>query len=311
MMNSSMTKITCTLLATILAMAGAAVAQSPEADGKLSEYKSYLISLKPSDTAAILEARDRFNQSFPPDDPNAAQGFREFRRFYESAIEANNQELFHNARLATLLMESDALTEGTIANPLLGYEKIDSEGQRRIKAEYPAEFERVIGYIKSGLRLVPDGEGGWYLAENHEFLDNILAGYDLDLIHYIRFMKENPGPILADGGMIITWDALRERIIRFEDFASRYPDLPETKSKIRPELRWQINLYLSGVDNSPVFEFGTGNLDPELKASYERFLEENKGSGYYKLVAEAYEIHKKNGFKKSAEARKFMDRLEW
>ena len=154
----------------------------------------------------------------------------------------------------------------------------------------------------SGAKVSPDGEGGWYLNENFDFLSDNLRGNKSGLAQFILFMRSESKQVVAqDAGLTISWDDLRKRIIRFETFCTRYPKLPETRQRVERELSTLMSYYLSGIDNTPAYPRSTRKLNNGLKQSYEAFLRENTASSYYSVIKNVYEILSKNGFKKSRE----------
>ena len=96
--------------------------------------------------------------------------------------------------------------------------------------------------------------------------------------------------VAEDAGLLIGWDDLRQRIGRWETFARAHPALPETRDIVRPEVVRLVAFYVIGVDNTRAYDErsrspgGTLRIDPQLMASYERFLIENRGSAYYKVI---------------------------
>jgi hypothetical protein len=99
---------------------------------------------------------------------------------------------------------------------------------------------------------------------------------------------------------MLSWDELRQRIIRWEQFANEHSQLPETEKDIRPKISWMVDVYLTGIDNSRILK-AENMLNEEVKNSYEAFLKEGTSSAHFEVVKGAFDIWNKNQFKLSKE----------
>ena len=147
------------------------------------------------------------------------------------------------------------------------------------------------------------GEGDWYLKEDPDFLLSVSSNLKGEYQEFTRFMGEESKQRLAqDAALTVSWDELRQRIIRWENFAKNHPDLPETERIIKPQLRRMMQWYLIGIDNTRAYDYddtygGTAKINAELLKSYENFIRENTDSSYFPLIQGVYDILKKYDFK--------------
>lgn len=288
--------------------AGSAAGQS---DDNISKFKNILQRMNPSRRESVIIAEKEFHKLFQKDDKNAEPGFRLFSKFYYTVIEKNSEPFFRNEDLSGMLSEFPDLADGTDENPFSGFEKLETKKKNEIRNRYAKILKEFAEYRKCGMKISPNGEGGWYLNEDFDFLSDMMDDYPLEIKDYLLFMKKAAKQVVAmDGGLVIPCDDLRKRIIRFEEFARNHPKLQETEIRISPELKNLVSIYLSGLDNTPAFDWESGTLNKEFKESYELFLKENKTSSYHRLIQQVYDIHKKHNFRKNAEAEKFIDRLK-
>lgn len=97
-----------------------------------------------------------------------------------------------------------------------------------------------------------------------------------------------------DAGLIIPWDMIRRKIIRYDMYLDKISNIDclyiikATKEKIYTYL----NAYFKGLPNS-----GIDECIKEAKSSYEKYLEENRNSKYYEIVKKYYHELERNGFK--------------
>lgn len=86
-------------------------------------------------------------------------------------------------------------------------------------------------------------------------------------------------------------DKLRKQIILWEKFINKYPNFPEI-NELKAKISDYFNAYIF-----PKYSYSEkGEIDPELKKSYEKFLVQNKDSKYYPTVQKWYSLLKKNNF---------------
>jgi hypothetical protein len=131
--------------------------------------------------------------------------------------------------------------------------------------------------------------GGWY----EEKFDAILTARYRDYL--IIKTKEIQEGFAEDAGLLISWEQLRERISVWEQYLKNHPNFIES-----PEIENYLNLYirtfLTGMDNSRIYDFNNRQLRTDVKTAYEKYISDNKGSQYYNLVKDYYEMLKNNGF---------------
>jgi hypothetical protein len=286
-----------------------ACAQGSEQSENLLKYKNTINSLNASNKESILNAKEEFYKYFMKDDKASEEGFRIFRDFYVRVINEKNSDFME---LSNIFFEEPAFYEiikGTYNNPLMGFEKLSKMDKDRIKRKYSTQLKEITGYLKSGMKISGNDGDGYYLAESFEFLTDILKNYQFDLAKFFQFMKEEETPIAIDAGLQIPWDDLRKKFLRFEKFSRDYPNLKETKEYIEPKIKELFGVYLTGLDNSPAFDWESRKLDSELKKSYEIFLIENKNSSYFEILRNYYTILEKDNFKDSDQVRKYVSDL--
>ena len=102
--------------------------------------------------------------------------------------------------------------------------------------------------------------------------------------------------VVEDNGLNIDHDKLRIYIIELENFIDKNPNFAAIE-EVRSRLNWYVDIYLNGLDNTPLYNRQNHSILPRVKISYERFLSVNYTSKYYPLVLKLYEKIRKNKFK--------------
>ncbi len=86
-------------------------------------------------------------------------------------------------------------------------------------------------------------------------------------------------------------DKLRNQIILWEKFINKYPNFPEVN-----ELKAKNSDYFYAYIHPKYGYSENGEIDPEIKRSYEKFLVLNRDSKYYPTVKKWHSLLKKNNF---------------
>ena len=177
------------------------------------------------------------------------------------------------------------------------FDKISSNDTEQLRKKYEKEIKELHQYVKCGMKFA-HGEGDWYLKESNSFLVKIiLLHFNFELKDYIVFLSEEYRHNIAeDAALAISWDELRKRIIRWERFAKKHPTLEEVKSEILPQIERMLLIYLLGMDNTRIYDWGKNKLKVALKNSYESFIKRNTGSSYHNIIKTVYEIYEKHNF---------------
>jgi len=226
-------------------------------------------------TVALEEYIGRFSDA---EEKDAAEAHRLFRAFYSE-------------------------TAHRLSESVLGYGEMLS-GKDLDKRKTGAG-----DYRRYGLSICAD-EVGYFFKEDKMFLIRAAAVTTGDYGDYARYMaEEGDDRVFVEGGLTIPWDSLRLRIINLEAFARTHPGLSETDSVIRPMLKRCLAFYLRGGINTHAYD-RAGAIDPELHASYERFLEDNRESSYHNLIGRVYDVLEKNGFMKCDELAALLESEE-
>ncbi len=149
-------------------------------------------------------------------------------------------------------------------------------------------------------------EGMIYVAPNPDTLIRFSDALSEPLQEYAQMLSQAINrPWAMDAALMIPWDEVRARAMAAEQWLAQNAELPEA-AEVETWLNRLMGAYLRGMDNSPLFPFGTNTLDPDLKTSYETFLEINKQSRYYEDVRQLYDLLKQHRFERTAEVEAYL-----
>jgi hypothetical protein len=142
-------------------------------------------------------------------------------------------------------------------------------------------------------------EGMFFLVYNEDYIvNNFVSFFSKSDQDYYKLMNElMKVRVTEDAGLMIPWDKLRERIIMCENYMKQYPG-SEKNEIMEILIRNYFEIYLTGLDNSPLTDWNDKEkkLKPEIKQSYEKYIQDNSNSKYYETVKNYYEFLKNNNF---------------
>lgn len=263
--------------------------------------------------ASVPAARDKLLRQYanaPVE--QAQQAFRSFWRFYNETL-GDLRSRFESGPFDGDLLQEIFAVEHCLEKPLTVMERSRDPRMARLAETHAAELRELREWRRCGFDF-SWGEGDWYLRDDPEFIAGAAAKLPLgDLADWVAFWsREGRQRLAEDAGLVVGWDDIRQRLIRWEDFARRHPDLPETRIEVRPQVNGFLSWYLFGIDNSPAYDTPhvpaarTFRLDPALKTSYERFIKENASSSFHDLIAGAYAILGRHDYSPESELFAFL-----
>ena len=301
---------------------------APVSDADIASYRQFLDKLDAGDYRSIPIARDEMQRLFSkaPED-TAVEAFKVFRIFYSRAAtrvagfygQARKEE--YQATLNAII-SGDPQRLGIVTNslfnddPLQTLQSYDEAFQKQIEERYGPALKDLRDMRDSGI-LFYWGEGDWYPGEDDEYLLNAGSFIKGDYLDFLRFQAEMGRERVAhDAALLISWDALRQRIILCENFEKKHPELPETKNEVLRELHRLVWFYLCGMPNTYAYDWTamridpeTALIDPELRKSYERFLSKNIDSAFFPVISKVIEILKRHDYNYSEELESYIKEM--
>jgi hypothetical protein len=163
---------------------------------------------------------------------------------------------------------------------------ISDEATRKIK-------ERLAGY---GMNL-STSEGEFYLEPSnnyllHHFGEKISPAYREFLT---LSSTEQEQKFADDGTILIPADSIGKRIVTWENFMEKYPYFVSI-GKVQDLYAQYMEAYLSGTDNSKVFDPTSNKLKDDLRQSFEAYIAQNPGKKSTSIIKGYFDLLKSNGF---------------
>lgn len=154
-------------------------------------------------------------------------------------------------------------------NEYYSYEK-GLEKDKINDADLKAYYE---GFIDAGCKFI-SLEGMLTPIVDYEWLSRYNSYLSPDVAAFISLNAVESNQIAAeDGGLVITWDQLSERVYGAEKYLSDYPD-SALKDDAAELYQKYLEFYMIGLNNTPIVDdYATGVVRKDVLKSYERFIE--------------------------------------
>jgi hypothetical protein len=150
-------------------------------------------------------------------------------------------------------------------------------------------------------------EGEYYLEPETDWLIKNFS--DRLSSTYVQFLtmsdKEQKEKFADDGHILIPMETLMTRIITWEDFIAKHPGFI-TISKAEDFYTQYLEAFLSGTENSKVFDPVSKKLNGKSKSAFEAYIQNNPGRKSTVIVKEFYELLKSSNFLYSEKVDSFI-----
>lgn len=187
---------------------------------------------------------------------NADIMIRELNVFYQNDLQMTQDAFFKDDVQTMLLALPAPITSANAA-------AISDESIRQL----------VVTKLSGGYKLV-EVEGSIFPIVDYEMQKIYRTYLSQPLIDYIYLKAVESNEMSArDGGLVISWDDLAKRAIMAESFLRNHPDSPEYEEVTRLYLDSYLSMYIFGLNNTPVFDYDTFKLQDEVRASYEKLIQ--------------------------------------
>ena len=244
-----------------------------EVQTNLDEYISLLDSLNVYDISSIKILRNYVINKLYVSDELADSAYYLFMDFFYTSAKNLTDSL--EIKYPNLIEKLYKHEEDSEVREFLGL--LDDCGLDLVVAE---------GYFN--LEIQPDF---FYETFNHNSSPSLKTFFQLR-------DRELKNAFSKNAILLISFNDLANRINNWEKYLNDYPD---TKFKNEANYFFKIYLetFLTGMNNSKLFDRESGILLPEIKQSYESYIINHADTKSGMIIQEYYEILKRNQFKYS------------
>ena len=195
----------------------------------------------------------------------------------------------------------DKLYEGNNFDLMADYFLSSKDEIGRIGDVKSESLKALLYEILDGGYKIHMVEGGAGLVIDYEKLKKYNSYITEEMKEFIALeAKDSTSPFAMDGGLIIPIEELADRIAKAEKYIKSYSDSLRSE-EIRNRNKDRIGIYLTGLDNTPAFDYGNKKINEEFLESYKRTVKDYEGTVFAEIVKEYLSILEKNNFINSAE----------
>ncbi|MFC2104689.1 hypothetical protein ACFLS4_04975 [Bacteroidota bacterium] len=166
--------------------------------------------------------------------------------------------------------------------------------------EEDSEVREFLGLLDDcGLDLFMT-EGYFYVDVQPDFFYEIFKDNSSPSVKTFLQLRDRElkNTFSEDAMLLISFNELADRIYNWEKYLNDYPD-----TKLKNEANYFLKIYretfLTGMDNTRLFDRESRILLPEVKQSYESYIENHADTKSGMIIQEYYEILKRNQFEYS------------
>ncbi|MBI1722568.1 MAG: PD40 domain-containing protein [Gemmatimonadetes bacterium] len=185
-----------------------------------------------------------------------------------------------------------------------------------------AAYDSTQRYFSSRGMVLRSAEGEFWVTEDPDFLVRRLGAYlTRPMRRYLEIRGQEKYGYEADGGLYISWDELADRIVTWEEFLEANPGFARWDSLWNEAQGWYaryLSAYVSGLENTPLFDgrpplgpYGTGTLDRDVRASYERLVARHGGTQSARFVRGLLDVLGRSGYMEGPEREEYLQATPW
>lgn len=178
------------------------------------------------------------------------------------------------------------------------YSKIESIKEQELK---DLLYDITLGGFK-----VLDIEGTFMVIVDYDALKTFNEYVDDELKAYIEILAlRYNDPVAIDASVMVNPIELEKRIIQMESYIKSY-DNPERKEVMLSMYQGYMMVYMSGSENTPVFDYDTGAMNPDMFKTFETASSTYKDTIFGKVMNKYVELLKQEGFINTEKVQDFV-----
>ena len=240
-------------------------ASEQSAELKKNEAEKVMVNYK----ALLLQNKEPFeivkfiDENIAKVDQNdAVNMIEEFLNVQEKFIQGYTDEISKDDRQSLIFK--------VCSEPEFDFKKINE-----IKDE---ELKNLLTKIIDGKYKLVNIEGSCYPIIDYEAIGKYNKYLTDEMKGYIDIKaKESNEPSMMDAALVISWDELANRMLGVEKYLVKYPEGIKEEELTRLYGNYLV-VYLSGTDNSPIYNYETKKIFDDVLNSYKKLVATNKGT---------------------------------
>jgi len=191
----------------------------------------------------------------------------------------------------------------------IGFSLFDNRSFQKWIAAIPQDSLKSI-FNSAGFTLAWS-EGSAFVEINTRYLLTAFGPYlSYPMLKFLVLQQnDEEQKFTKDAALLISWDELSERIATWETFITENPNflaLDEAKD----QYTIYLDIYLTGIDNSPLFSFESKTLDNAVKQSYLNFIKQHPETRSAQIVKGFLEVLRRNNYMDNRAVQEYLKKTK-
>lgn len=166
-------------------------------------------------------------------------------------------------------------------------------------SSFDVKSKKILDLLMTqGITIIYEGEGTADLDMTSSFFVDLFKGHLSSELSDLLTLKHEENSIMYsnDGGIIISFEELGDRLARWQMFLTKHP-ASRYYAFVNNRFTSYLIDFMKGQDNTPVFRvFEDSTVEPEILKTYKKFLVKFKGTTAGNIISKYVdEIEKNNG----------------
>ena len=198
----------------------------------------------------------------------------------------------------------EKVTENISDSLEIKYDSIINKLYENIDDAEIKEFKKCLDLCNLQLTA---SEGIFYIEPKYDYCYNLFKNkVSKGLEEYLRILSVDKNEQFnEDAELLVNFDEVYRRLTIWEDFITKYPRFI-LKKDANSNLNFYFSIFLTGEENTPVFDYETQILLPEVKALYEKIIAKNENRRTTKIISEYFNFLKAAKFKQPDNINDFL-----
>lgn len=199
----------------------------------------------------------------------AVEMIRNLEEVQEKYIERYTGQLFMEENQMELLSLSE-VNRSAIDGTEVNIEDLLFFDNSKVEEIKNGNLKELVDRIIQGKFKLINMEGAFYPIIDYEALKIYNDYIAEDMKEYIDLKSmESNMPTILDAAIMISYDELAERLIKTENYISKYPDNMRYEEILRIYGLY-LKFYLEGSSNTPIYDYETKEIKVEIFSSYNK-----------------------------------------
>lgn len=176
----------------------------------------------------------------------------------------------------------------------------------KIESIKEPEFKELLYDITLGGYRIVEIEGSFMVTVDYDALKTFQEYIDDEMKEYINILAlRYNDPVIVDASLQVGPEELEKRILQMENYLLSYNN-EMRKEIVLSMYEGHIMMYMSGSDNTPIFDYDTGAMSPTAFNTLEKAARNNKETAFGKTMAKYVELLKQEGFANTEKVQDFI-----